>query len=340
MDEQVLKPNQSILQQVTDVTRTLSELQCRIPPVSDKALVDLVNGIQVNRELVSYNKQRGILARIFDGLGGNSYQQRLLIDSNLVLGQQTLVAWVNELTDSLKISQVALTITQRSLLEAREAIRRQTHILENFSYSLDQLANRIGIRLDELESRINRLELRVTANTDFEQIVTAWQAGQTYSNLPWLVQVVLLCREVFSSSVVDYERKNPDNYYRDLLANKILATSKDLRESSFELTDLIDRTCRSIDKRDLAIVSSLLETRSVNYSRLVNMPHLFTLSTALEMTSFVDETIPKQPGRLALAICNAQISALYRTTDFQNIINQVIQETANDCLSIMTIGHK
>lgn len=40
-------------------TRRLEELQRRVPIVGDKALIDLVNGIQVSKDLIRYRKNRG-----------------------------------------------------------------------------------------------------------------------------------------------------------------------------------------------------------------------------------------------------------------------------------------
>ncbi len=40
-------------------TRRLEALQRQVPVVGDKALVDLVNGIQVSKDIIRYRKSRG-----------------------------------------------------------------------------------------------------------------------------------------------------------------------------------------------------------------------------------------------------------------------------------------
>ncbi len=192
--------------------QNLEELQRRIPGVGDKAIIDLINGIQVSKDIIRYRKNRGWFGNIIATLDGSDNKRQLLLDGNLIAAQEALSNWVLELTDALKISQVALEVTQNSLLEARDAIRNQKQKLQKqedaiiqLSEQLNQLAQQVVTRINNIESRIRKLEIRVAANEDLDQIVTAWSAGQTYTKLPWAIQIALLAREVFSSSVIMYE---------------------------------------------------------------------------------------------------------------------------------------
>jgi uncharacterized coiled-coil protein SlyX len=198
-------------------TRHLEQLQRRVPVVGDKALINLINGIHVSKDLIRYRKQRGFFGQLIDTLDRSDRKRQILLDGNLIAGQEALSQWVLELSDSLRISQVALEVTQQSLLEARDAIRSQKQRLQiqeeallTLGKRMDQLAQHVGTRLNQLEARVRKLEVRVAANEDLDQIVTAWAAEQTYTQLPWAVQVALLAREVFSSSVATYELETGD----------------------------------------------------------------------------------------------------------------------------------
>uniref|UniRef100_B8HLV1 Uncharacterized protein n=1 Tax=Cyanothece sp. (strain PCC 7425 / ATCC 29141) TaxID=395961 RepID=B8HLV1_CYAP4 len=172
-------------------TQAFCRLQDRIPVVGDKALIDLVNGLLVSKDILQYRKNRGFFGRIFDKLDGSNEKRRLILDGNLIAGQEALHDWVLELCNSLQISQVALTETQRSLLEARNAIRIQAQrfnsheaLLQSLGVQLEDLARNFGDRIDKLESRIHQLETRVAASEDIDRIFVAWEAEQTYQNLP------------------------------------------------------------------------------------------------------------------------------------------------------------
>lgn len=332
---------------ISPSTDRLQSLQRQVPVVGDKALIDLVNGIQVSKDIIRYRKSRGFFGQIVDTLDGSNNQRRLLLDGNLLAGQEALSNWVLELSDSLRISQVALQVTQTSLLEARDAIRsqkqnlhQQKQAVSSLSENFDQLAQQVAIRLDEQEARIHKLEVRVAASEDLDRIITAWAAGQTYSQLNWVLQVALLAREAFSCAVATYELETGDKErYRQLLVNKILATSKELPKNFFALADLLEQAWRETKSSDRfparELATGLLEVRSIPHQRLVNTPYLFALGTTLELATLPAEARPELPAQSAVALCRAQIASISRTTDVKEFITNVVEETANDCLAIM-----
>ena len=270
-------------------------------------------------------------------------QRQLLLDGNLLAGQEALYQWVLELSDSLRISQVALEVTQQSLLEARDAIRhhkerlqKQENALVRLIQIVSDLYHEVSTRIDALEARVRTLEVRVSANEDIDSIVTAWAAEQTYKNLPWAVQVALLAREVFSSSVATYELETGDKTrYRPLLVNKILSTSKQMPKSFFGLADLLDRTWAEMATDELDLTAGLLEICSIPPQRIQNTPLLFVIATTLELATLPEEAKPPKPAQCALALCRAQIDTISRTTDAREFITTVVEETANDCLAML-----
>lgn len=124
-------------------TRSLEELPRRIPVVRDKALIDLINGIQVSKDIIRYRKNRGWFGQLIDKLDGSDNKRKLLLDGNIIAGQEALCNWVLELSDSLRISQVALEVTQNSLLEARDAIRNHKQKLQKQEDALINLSNQL-----------------------------------------------------------------------------------------------------------------------------------------------------------------------------------------------------
>lgn len=319
----------------------IQQLEKRIPPVSDKALIDLVNGIQVNQTTLSYRKNRGFFGQLFDSLTGKEYSRQLLLDGNLITGQQTLHNWVLELTDSLRISQLGLQITQKSLLEARNAIRvnkarlqHQERVIIELVEQLRQLAQQVDYKFQAIEARIHQLEIRVSANEELDAIIAAWEANQTYNNLPWLIQITLLAKEIFSSAVIVYELETQDRQkYRQLIINKILASSVPITQNFFSLSELLDVSYQQLTSQDLALNAAILETRSIVPTRLNHTPLLFSIGTALEFAQLSPEAQPKELGKSALAICRQQINHLPRQMDTKELVSTIVNETANDSLA-------
>ena len=308
--------------------QSLEVLQRRVPVVSDKALIDLVNGIQVSQDVIRYRQNSGFLKKIFEQLTGNDSKRQLLLDGNLIAGQETLYQWILELSDSLRISQVGLQVTHQSLVEARKAICSVKHKQEK----IEDLIESIVSRLDQ------KLSTRLDANEDFEDIIAAWTGGETYTNLPWAIQVTLLAKEVFSSSVLTYERKTGDtSRFRSLLRNKIITHSPELPKKNFSIADLLDHSWREMEQSDLSLSAALLEVRSIPLQRLLNSPLLFTMGETLELADLPEQGRPSNPGRTAIERCRAQISPIFfRVTDARGFVTKVIEETANDCLAIIS----
>lgn len=316
-------------------TRQLAQLQQRVPVVGDKALIDLVNGIQVNRDVIRY-RHRGLLNQMDRG----DRDRQILLDGNLLAGQEALQQWVLELSDSLRISQVALEVTQQSLLEARHAIRTHQQRFQGhqeaiaaLTQHLGQIAQQVAQKLNQLEERVRTLEVRMAAHEDFSRIMTAWTAAQTYSDLPWAVQVALLAREVFSSTVALYERETGNFQFRSLLVNKILANSAQLPQSFFGLAELLEFTWTAMSSADRSLAATLLEVRSVPQQRLFSTPILFTLGTTLELANLPEGSRPGKPAHSAIALCRAQIDSIFRTTDARELVTAIVEETADQCLS-------
>ncbi len=334
-------------------TRRLQELQRQVPIVGDRALIDLVNGIQVSKDIIRFRKNRGFFGQLLDTLDGSNQQRQLLLDGNLLAGQEALYQWVLEITDSLRISQVALEITQQSLLEARAAIRHQKERLQNQETAflrlievVSNLEREVNHRIDLLEARVRNLEIRVAANEDLDRIITAWTAAQTYNNLPWVFQVALLTREAFTSSVAIYELATGDlNKFRNLLVNKILSHSHSIPKSFFGFADLLDRSCAEMKANDSfardrfslqELTTALLEVRSIPLQRLQNTPVLFTIGTSLELAILPENAKPSKIGECAIALCCSQIYPIYRTTDARELVTAIVTETANDCLETLS----
>lgn len=327
--ENRLSGNQSLI-------REIKQLEERIPPVSDKALIDLVNGFDVSRDILRYRKRRKFWDWLFDQCSRDEEKRQLLFDENMLVGQENMTKLVMELTDSLRISHVAVEITQQSLLEARQAIRIHSQELRMIQEQIEKIVS----YLDNHEERLRHIELKLTVKEDFERIITAWMSNQTYVGLPWIMQVMLLAREVFSSSVVLYELGTGNKKtYRDQLSGNIFANSKrglPERKNVFGLADEIEEACFMMGQNDLALLDSLLDIRSIAPKRLLDLPHTFIIGTALESALIPAEIRPAKVGRYALEICRQQLVRIDRTTNAEDLVNAIIHETANDCLAIMS----
>ena len=156
-----------------------------------------------------------------------------------------------------------------------------------------------------------------------------------------MMQIMLLTREMFSSSLALYELETGDRKtYRDKLCGNIFANSKRSlpeRKDVFSLADEIDEAFSMIGKDDLSLSNSLLDIRSIAPKRLMELPHTFMIGTALETAILPSEIRPRKIGEFAFEVCLQQLPGIYRTSNAENFVKAVINETADDCLRIMSV---
>lgn len=341
----------------------LQQLQRRIPIIGDKILLYFVNSIQLNRDRIIDYKNIGLLKYFFAEFNSNKFQHNSLNHDNSIISQSIFNNVIAQLYECLDISQLGLQITQQILIQLRDIIRTQKHkfahqqqAILKLSSQLHELAQQVGNKLHCQETQWQQIGIRAAAKSDLESIITAWQTGQAYTNLPWIIQVTFLAREVFSSAVVSYELETGDTkYFRSLLVDKIMATSQQIPQNFIDVTELLDSCWQVMENsdrtvpiqashyltdnpslRDRNLAAVLLEVRSIPQSRLFNMPLLFTIGTTLELATLPDTVRPTKPAQLATILCQNYFSSIAQITDAQEFVTAIVEETANDSIAALT----
>ena len=311
---------------------SLQDLQQQVPIVSDKVLVDLVNGIQVNDDLIRFRQNRSFIGRLFDGVTGSDRDRQILIERNLNVGMKSLHQWVLALADNLRISNIALEITQAKLLETRNALRNHRQEID----ILKQITEHLQIQLNDHEQRIHNLEQRVYRIETIQKIdgiINAWKSGRTYQGFHWAVQIAFVIREVVDFALFDYERMTRDRQLRPQIIDQLITASSQIPDHSFSLITLLNLAHQETASNQLELAQALLEVRSLPPARLAAIPYLFTLGTTLELATLTEEEArPKDPARTAFTLCRRDYDLILAATGKNEFIERIVHETANDRL--------
>ena len=316
----------------------------RVPVLSDRMLVQLVQGIEVNRDLLRYQQRQGFIGRLLGELTGRNAGRELLLDLNLTGGQDALLHWVVELSKTLPVSIVALQEVKTLLFETRGAVRQHRKELEHLGADIDQLERRLedlasemGARYTAMDVRLREVELEVRAHQDLDLRVSAWEAG-TYAGLPWIVQAALLTREIFSGAVAIYERESSQHNrlrFRGMLASKFIARFHFTRSQPLVLAGLLDEAAENLASEDLEMSVAIMDVRSRPIQRARNQKYLFTLGTTLELAGLPSEVRPPSPGGGAWALCRTQVGDIERLVSLGALVEAIVDETADECLAIL-----
>lgn len=312
-------------------TQSLQDLQQQVPIVSDKVLVDLVNGIQVNDDLIRFRQNRGFIGRLFDGVTGSDLDRQILIDRNCNVGMKSLHQWVLAIADNLRISNIALEITQTKLLETRNALRNHRQEID----ILKQITEHLQIQLNDHEQRIHNLEQRVYRIETIQKIdaiITAWKSGRTYQGFHWAVQIVFVIREIVDFALFDYERMTGDRQLRPQIIDQLITASNQIPDNCFSLITLLNLAHQETASDRLELAQALLEVRSLLPSRLAEIPYLFTIGTTLELAALPEEARPKNPAKIAFELCRRDYDLIFPATDKNEFIERIVHETASDRL--------
>ena len=310
----------------------IQNLQQQVPIVSDKALVDLVNGIQINQDIISFRQTRNFIGRLFDEITGKDRSRQILVESNLNSGILSLHQLILALSDNLRISDVALEITQAKLLEVRNTIRKHRQEID----LLNQLNTHLQTQLDDHEQRIQHLEkriYRIEVIQKIDVIIAAWLSGRTYQGFYWIVQIVFVTREIVDFALSDYESMTGDISLRSKIIDQlIIASGQKTLDKSIPLTDLLNLACQETETDKCLLAQALLEVRSLSPLRLSSMPYLFIIGTTFELATLTEKYRPTDPAKIAFELCCRDYSLIHPITGKKELIEQIVHETASDRL--------
>src|SRR5438034_9550849 len=99
------------------------DLSVRVPVLPDRSLVRLVNSLNVVEDLGTSRSDR-FFARVLGQLAGRNVARSRLVEAHLAGAQATTVEWIENLTRSATVSNLALVQTQRHLMTIQDSVER------------------------------------------------------------------------------------------------------------------------------------------------------------------------------------------------------------------------
>ena len=318
----------------------LQEKESKIPIITDKILVDLVNSIQVNDDLISFRQKQGLFGQFFDNLTGADRKRQLAIDKNVNIAMQSLHSWVLDIANNLNVSNNAIITIEEKLIETRQAIRNQRQDINLLQDIVKQLKDKV----EDHEHRILKLEQRVyrtEVQHRIEDAIAAWQSKRTYQGFHWAIQVAFVTREIVDYALGDYERlitKDQDKQLRQSISDRILATDNTIPDNHFPLTNLLNLSYSETSPENKELAGYLLEVESISEQRLGKTLYLFTLGKTLELAQLPKQQQPQNLAQTAFELCrNYPNVMIYPTTSKREFVERIVNETANDRLNLITL---
>lgn len=180
----------------------------KAPHLTDRAIVHLVNGVDVARMKVLATKQAAEgswFKRAFGALSGTTARRDAQTKELLVESQKTLIEWQVELTLEVAKSDVALARLARSVSSLGDSLSKLGHHVA----SLEKKVSEVQEHVRALDDRVGRLELDNRARLELERVCDMLGTGNL-RHLPRLAQVHLAVDQLYWGEFGHFLRRYPE----------------------------------------------------------------------------------------------------------------------------------
>lgn len=166
---------------VTETSEIFQVLTC----LPEKFIVDFVNGIDVARDHLRMQKERGgFYARCYDGLVGKGSKRQTEINTSLIDGVEASLNWLTDLTDSLAQSNLAIMRVNDRLSDLKQDAAKIAAYSFQTRQELAGLSQRLHDRCLNIEAEVTRIDFVQRVQLNLTDVFTKWQAGRFDSFSP------------------------------------------------------------------------------------------------------------------------------------------------------------
>jgi len=146
--------------------------------LTDKMIVDLVNGIEVIDDQIKVSKSRtSKFERFRDSFSGRSKHRQDLINDNLAKCMDNTRVWLQNHDYEIASINLAITKIADKLLETRSGVMKLNNKHNDLADSVILLAQKVDDKNKELFSYIRDVDLRTRADRQLDRVIAKWQAG-------------------------------------------------------------------------------------------------------------------------------------------------------------------
>lgn len=181
------------------------------PQLTEKSLVDFVNGLEVMDDHIRIREQTNnqFITRLWGDLNGENALRQNTIDQHVTESLKTVSTWLQCLQHQQIQSDLAITKIGNKLLETRQGVM----ILLEKHNSLHHEVKKILISMDGMNQKYSQLSIRLEQVNDgrlatqhSEAVFDKWQAGRL-NHYPVLIRLFLVFDELYWGDFGNYCRQ-------------------------------------------------------------------------------------------------------------------------------------
>ncbi len=189
----------------------VNELISEHPQLKEKALVDFINGIEVNNDhiRVSEKNNEKFFGRVWGGLIGETQDRQNTINQHTNEALSSISQWLQFLQHHQVESDLAITTVTEKLVETRQGVMRLQIKHNHLSEQIDLLI----LEFDTLDAKFNQLTLKLQqvdagrlAKQHLDAVFDKWEAGRL-DDYPVMIRLYLVFDELHWGDFGNYCRK-------------------------------------------------------------------------------------------------------------------------------------
>ncbi|MFI0508891.1 hypothetical protein ACH3Y9_02355 [Streptomyces sp. WSLK1-5] len=307
--------------------------------MSDRLLLELVNGIGVAGAVTADRASMGVMGRLIANITGKDHAAQVLTFRHLINGQQALVQLSVEANLRNGVTDLALARVSNHLKSVKEvtlALRTEHDDLAGMVGKLIQECDARDESLVQVRRRLSVMELRMAADDFLDDAVA--EAERVLAGVPWPYQVILLARQLASGPCGKWYAEQGDTGYRARIAKAVTDSIDEVRQAPRHAVQLVGtfdeswRVLRQTEERRL--LAELLDVGLNPQLACAHVPMTQMAALTMELASLSDDTRPHRPAKVALELTRRRVGHLDGGATAQRFVDLAVREQfaiAADC---------
>ncbi|HLU73466.1 MAG TPA: hypothetical protein VKZ82_14845 [Nonomuraea sp.] len=283
----------------------------RLPGVTDRTLLELVNGLGVARGVAADSAELGVIGRLVAELTGRRHKAQLLIFQSLINGQLALTDLATESNRRSAVTDLALARVADHLRQVKETAAATRIAQQRLSFEVSELTVLVGEYIQVCDERFRELEdwrasidLKLAAD-DFLADTVA-RADAAYAGVPWPYQAILMARHLASGSCGRWDALRTNETYRTRVTEAIFGVLGEVHaapDRGVTFVAVLDDSWRRLHSADQRwLMAELLDAGLRPELALDRKPLTSIAALTMELASLPEESRPEQPARTALEL--------------------------------------
>ena len=289
------------------------ELHRRHPHLSTKAMVDLINGIDVVRDhlRVAEKTNAKFSRRFLAAITGETQARMTRVSAILLEGQEATTDWLKDIEAGLAKNRLATTIVANNLHALKRRLDRSDNATSELRETLRVATTRFEQKIEALEGRMLLSEQRDAAELQRDVIFARWSNANCF-NYPPIAVSLSIASDLWWGELGSYVRAETSAKQRsDFLEITLLRMA--------ELVALAgDTTTKRLFPRDAVLAPlekvSVLEREAM---QLLALPNIVTHTPLLNLIANQTQSVEALPILFsASGLTNRVWLELRRATEF------------------------